>query len=132
VRPMTAEDIPACNALCDAAHGVTRGHELAQAIAHFGPMVVERGGRITGYASAPGFWLMNHGVADSETDLMTLLAGAAAASGRPVSLLLPHRQAGLFRRALEAGMRVVQPMTLMARGRYREPRGAAWFPSVLY
>jgi GNAT superfamily N-acetyltransferase len=131
VRPMELADIPACDALCEATHGIARRHELMQAAHKFGPMVVERGGRITGYASAPGFWLMNHGVAETETDLMTLLSGAAAATGQPVSLLLPHRQAELFRRALEAGMRVIQPMTLMAMGRYREPRGA-WFPSVLY
>ena len=46
--------------------------------------MVERGGRITGYATAPNFWLMNHGVAETETDLMTLLTGSAAATGQPV------------------------------------------------
>jgi predicted N-acetyltransferase YhbS len=131
VRAMTRADIPACDALCKATHGITRHHELEQSLSQFGPMVVERGGRITGYATAPNLWLMNHGVAETETDLMTLLTGCAAATGQPVSLLLPNRQASLFRRALESGMRVIQPMTLMTKGPYREPRGC-WFPSVLY
>jgi hypothetical protein len=64
-----------------------------------------------------------------------LLAGASAASAAagagPVSFLLPVRQAGLFRWCLGAGLRAVKPMTLMAMGCYREPRGV-WFPSVLY
>lgn len=131
VRPMTHADIPACDALCEATHGIRRHQELEQALSQFGPMVVERGGRVTGYTAAPNLWLMNHGVAETETDLMTLLTGSAAATGRPVSLLLPTRQASLFRRILETGMRVIQPMTLMAKGPYREPRGF-WFPSVLY
>jgi hypothetical protein len=131
VRPLSAEDLPACAALCEAVHGITRTHELRAALTRFAPMAVERGGRVTGYLSAPGVWLMNHGVAETEADMAALLAGAAMASGEPVPLLLPTRQAGLFRWCLGAGMRVVKPMTLMARGGYQEPRGC-WFPSVLY
>jgi ribosomal protein S18 acetylase RimI-like enzyme len=131
VRPLSAEDLPACAALCEMVHGTTRTHELGAALARFAPMAVERGGRLTGYLSAPGLWLVNHGIAETEADMAALLAGAAAAAAAPVSLLLPTRQAGLFRWCLGAGMRVVKPMTLMARGDYQEPRGS-WFPSVLY
>lgn len=131
VRPLSEADLPACAGLCEAAHGVARTHELRDALARFGPMVVERGGRVTGYLTAPDLWLMNHGVAETEEDMRALLAGTAAASAEPVSLLLPTRQADLFRWCLGAGMRVVKPMTLMARGGYREPEGC-WFPSVLY
>jgi hypothetical protein len=49
----------------------------------------------------------------------------------PLGLLLPIRQAGLFRWCLEAKLRPVKPMVLMSTGEYREPQGA-WFPSVLY
>ncbi len=110
-------------------HGVGRANEVREALRPFAPMVVERGGRVTGYLTAPGFWLMNHGAA--EEDMAALLAGAAAQAGA-VSLLLPVRQApGLFRWCLGAGMRVVKPMALMAMGQYWEPRGC-WFLSVLY
>jgi predicted DNA-binding protein (UPF0278 family) len=73
---------------------------------------------------------MNHGVAESEEDMKALLLGAAAAVEEPPALLVPLRS-GLFRWALEEGLRLVKPMNLMALGEYREPQGA-WFPSVLY
>ena len=130
VRPMAEGDLGACASLCAAVHGVDRTNEVREALRQFGPVVVERGGRVTGYLTAPDFWLMNHGVAEAEEDMAALLAGAAAHAGL-VSLLLPTRQAGLFRWCLGTGMRVVKPVTLMAMGEYREPRGR-WFPSVLY
>ena len=104
--------------------------ELRDALGRFGPMVVEREGRITGYLTAPGLWLMNHGIATSMEDMTARLAGTAAAAG-PVSLLVPTRQTALFRWCLAAGMRVVMPLTLMTRGAYGEPEGV-WFPSVYY
>ena len=132
VRPMAADDLGACAALCAAVHGAERTAELGAALGAFAPFVVERGGRVTGYLSAATFWLMNHGVAETEADMRALLAGASAAAGAgPVSFLLPVRQAGLFRWCLGAGLRAVKPMTLMAMGCYQEPRGV-WFPSVLY
>jgi len=93
--------------------------------------VVEREGRITGYLSAATFWLMNHGVAKTELDMRALLAGAGALSPEPLSLLLPTRQANLFRWCLHQGMRAIKPMTLMTMGHYQEPEGC-YFPSVLY
>lgn len=130
-RPLAEADLPACDMLCEAVHGVARAHELRQALRLFKPVVVERAGRITGYLTAPAFWLMNHGVAETVEDMRALLGGAAAMGSEPISLLLPTRQAELFRWCLSAGMRVVKPMTLMARGDYQDPRGA-WFPPVLY
>ena len=130
VRPMVEGDLGACAALHAAVHGVDRANEVREALRLFAPMVVERGGRVRGYLTAPGFWLMNHGVAEAEEDMAALLAGAAALAGS-VSLLLPMRQAGLFRWCLGAGLRAVKPMTLMAMGEYREPE-RCWFPSVLY
>lgn len=131
VRPMTESDLAACDALCEAAHGITRGHELRNALPLFGPLVLDDGRRVTGYLTAPGLWLANHGVAESEEDMIALLAGAAEHRRAPVSLLLPSRQAGLLRWSLGAGMRVVKPMTLMAQGAWREP-ARCWFPSVFY
>jgi hypothetical protein len=52
-------------------------------------------------------------------------------SPEPLSLLLPTRQANLFRWCLHQGMRAIKPMTLMTMGRYQEPEGC-YFPSVLY
>jgi GNAT superfamily N-acetyltransferase len=97
----------------------------------FTPFVVEHEGRITGYLSAATFWLMNHGVAETEQDIRELIVGAASMSSEPVSFLLPTRQASFFRWCLGEGMRVVKPTTLMTMGTYQEPKGC-YFPSVLY
>lgn len=131
VRPMTTQDLGACGALCIAVHGIERTHELGDAPRVFTPFVVEREGRITGYLSAATFWLMNHGVAETEQDMRALLAGAGAMSPEPLALLVPTRQANLFRWCLHHGMRAIKPMTLMTMGHYQEPRGC-YFPSVLY
>jgi hypothetical protein len=48
-------------------------------------------------------------------------------------MLLPIRNASLFRWALSEGLRVLKPMTLMSMGKYNKPRLAGtWFPSVAY
>jgi hypothetical protein len=94
-------------------------------------VVAERDGRIVAYASAPHFAILNHGVAETEDDLRALLCGAAAGRPDPLALLVPTRQAALYRWCLAQGLRSTKPMTLMARGRWQEPRGS-WFPSIEY
>ncbi|MGB2622514.1 MAG: hypothetical protein WA857_02520 [Candidatus Acidiferrum sp.] len=61
--------------------------------------------------------------------LAELLAAAEAFQGP--GILVPTRNAGLFRWCLENGLRVVQPMTLMTMGLYNEPAGA-YLPSILF
>lgn len=131
VRRLRQTDIPACAALCKAVHGVTRTHELASPNPMRDPMVIERNGRITGYLTAPAVWLLNHGVAETPADMRALIVGAAAITRRPASLLLPVRGNPMFEWALTQGLKVVMPLTLMARGAYAHPR-QSWFPSVLY
>ena len=86
---------------------------------------------MTGYLSAATFWIMNHGVSETEQDMRALVLGAASMSSEPVSFLLPTRQASFFRWCLREGLRVLKPGTLMAMGIYQEPNGC-YFPSVLY
>ena len=131
VRPFVAGDLDACGLVCDQVHGVRRTSELRDAAQAFKPYVVERDGRITGYLTAATFWQLNHGLAETEADMGALIAGASAASDEPVALLLPIRQASLFRWCLAEGLRIVKPMLLMTTGFYQEPAGA-WFPSVFY
>jgi len=73
----------------------------------------------------------NHTVAKTEEDMKALLMGAVPMNSEPLSLLLPVRQASLFRWCLDQGFRAVLPMTLMAMGEYQEPDGC-YFPSILY
>ncbi len=133
VRPMDQEDLAECADICRKIHGFDRTNELKSTmqLGMFRPMVLVLHNEITAYASSPNFWAFNHGVAKSEEDMRELLRGASAASGEPVSLLLPTRQASLFRWCLAEGLRIVKPMTLMAMGEYQEPRGS-YFPSVVY
>ena len=125
VRPPVEDDLDECARLCRAVHGIERTNELRDSLA--GTLVAHRSGRLTGYGVVS---YGGHAVAESEEDLWAILA-AAGEAGDDIGFLLPTRQAGLLRRCLEAGMRGVKQMTLMARGEYREPRGS-WLPSVWY
>lgn len=131
VRPLSPDDVAACTALCERVHGITRSSEIRLALERFRPLLAVREGRETGYATTLELWAAGHGVAESAGDLEALICAGSSQAGGPVSLLLPIRQAGLFRWCLEAGLRIVKPMTLMAMGGYLEPRGC-FFPSVSY
>jgi len=132
VRPVTEKDLEPCAALCRATHGFDRTGELRESLTMFHSMLLERNGRVVAYASAPTFWILNHAVAATEQDLHDLMLGAgAAAGGEPLSMLLPIRQASLFRWCLAQGLRVVKPMTLMSTGEYQEPTTPFW-PSVQF
>ncbi len=130
VRPVTEDDLEACEALCTKVHGFPRTGALRDSIQAFAPFAAVRDGRVVAYATALTFWPMAYGVAESEDDMKALLLGAAAAIDEPIALLVPL-QSGLFPWCLEQGLRGVKPMNVMSRGEYQEPRGS-WFPSVLY
>lgn len=127
VRTATANDLAACDALCQRVHGHSRSGELRDAIQSGNARVLERAGRITGYATGIAFF--SHAVGESNEDVQALIAAAPRFDGP--GFLVPTRNAALLRWCLEQGLRVVQPMTLMSMGRYEEPRGA-WLPSISY
>jgi len=127
VRPAQAGDLAACNDLCLRVHGHDRGGELNDAIQQGTAVVAESRGRVTAYASSVAFF--GHAVGDTNEDLEALIATATAFQGP--GILVPTRNAGLFRWCLESGLRVVQQMTLMTMGLYNEPAGA-YLPSVLF
>ena len=127
VRPANESDRDACNALCVRVHGHDRSPELLDAITQGTATVVEHNGRITGYTTGISF--LGHAVGESNEDLKALI-GAATEFPHP-GFLLPTRNGELFRWCLENGLRVVQPMTLMSKGLYNEPRGA-FLASILY
>jgi L-amino acid N-acyltransferase YncA len=127
VRPAQATDLDACNGLSRRVHGFDRGTELAQAIENKTAVVVERAGRITGYASALAFF--GHATAETNTDMQSLLASVESFAGP--GILVPSRNGALLRWCLANGLRIIQPLTLMSIGLYNPPAGA-WLPSVLY
>jgi GNAT superfamily N-acetyltransferase len=127
VRRAKSSDLEACNKVALHVHGHHRGGELTDAIQQGTASVVERDGRITGYASSLAFY--GHAVAETNPDLQAMIA-AVDGFGGP-GFLAPTRNSQLFRWCLANGLRVVQPMTLMSLGLYNHPEGV-FLPSVLY
>ncbi len=132
VRALKEEDYASCAELCRLVHGFDRMNELKHTPPFLTSFVTLRDGRITGYASAPQFWALNHAVAETMSDMCALLTGASnLLQGETISFLLPTRQSSLFRWCLQKGLRVLKPMTLMSMGEYHEPR-SCYLPSVGY
>jgi predicted N-acetyltransferase YhbS len=127
VRAALEADVKACNSLCKAVHGHERGGELSDAIKQGTAVVAEHNGWVTAYASAIGFF--GHAVGRTNYDLQALIASVPSFLGP--GIIVPTRNAALFRWCLENGLKVVEPMTLMTIGLYNEPTGA-YLPSVLY
>lgn len=127
VRIAREHDLDACGELCVRVHGHDRNGELRDAIAAETARVVERRGQVSGYATGFGYgW---HAVAETNEDMVALLASAEAFMG--LGILVPSRNLGLLGWCLGHGMRIVQQSTLMTIGLYNEPSGA-WLPSVSY
>jgi L-amino acid N-acyltransferase YncA len=127
VRPALLSDLEACNRLSRKIHGHDRGGELADAIRQGTAKVVERTARITGYTSSMAFF--GHSMGETVRDLQALISSAEAFGGP--GILVPTRNAPLFRWCLDNGLRVKHPMTLMSLGMYQEPAGS-FLPSILY
>jgi predicted N-acetyltransferase YhbS len=127
VRVADPQDVAACNALALRVHGHHRGGELQEAVSHGTATVVNRGGRVTAYATQVAFF--GHAVAETTDDLRALIAASPSFDGP--GFLVPSRNGELMRWCLESGLRITQPLTLMTKGLYNEPVGA-YLPSVLY
>jgi predicted N-acetyltransferase YhbS len=127
VRPAQFADLEACNALARGIHGFERSSELEHGMKQKTALVVERDGRVSGYASTLAFF--GHATAETNLDLEALIASVESFGGP--GILVPVRNSSLFRWCLSNGLRLVQPMTLMSMGLYNEPAGA-WLPSVTF
>ncbi|AGB23378.1 sortase-like acyltransferase [Mycobacterium sp. JS623] len=127
VRPATADDTQACDAICRWVHGHDRHAELQAWIAAGTARVVERNNDIAGYATGFGYgW---HAVGRTDDDVAALLGSAETLMG--LGVLVPSRNTALMKWCFEAGLRIVQQSTLMTVGLYNEPQGS-WLPSISY
>jgi predicted N-acetyltransferase YhbS len=129
VRHLKRKDLKACAELCLRVHDIVRTNELKDTLKLPSAFVLIRDGRLTAYTSAVAYW--GHGVAETDEDMQALLLGVAATRKEPLEFILPIRQAKFFQWCLSEGLRVIKPMTLMARGHYQIPRGC-FFTSATY
>ncbi len=127
VRPMNENDVAECNNLTFRIHGHTRHQDLLDGIGQGMAFVANRSGKITGYTT--GLSYFGHTIGETNEDIKALIGAAEVFPG--VGFLLPTRNAEVLRWCLENGLKIVQPMTLMSRGVYQEPRGA-FIPSILF
>ena len=127
VRAAAESDLDTCNRLCHETHGHDRAGELRDMMSRGVVTVVEREGRITGYATTIGFF--GHALGETNEDLQALIGTAKEFAGP--GFLLPMRNSELFRWCLQQRLRVVQTLTLMTKGTYTEPRHP-FLPSILY
>lgn len=118
-------DLEACAELCSRLHGYARREDLLEGLELRSLTVVTREGRVTGYST--GVHFRGHTVAETNGDAKALIA--AAEDLPEPGLLMPARNAELLRWALDHGLRITQPLTLMTRGWYEAGEGA-WLPSI--
>lgn len=141
VRLATESDLEYCNAICKSIHGHDRNGELKDSIKQGIAKVVLTGNKITGYTS--GLTYFNHSVGLANDDLKALIASETATSSSSSSstttsegyggpgILIPTRNAELFRWCINNNLRLVHQLTLMTAGMYNEPAGC-YMPSILY
>lgn len=127
VRSAGIEDIEECNELCIKIHGHHRKGDLGDAIHQKTASVVERNGRITGYATQIGFF--GHAVSETNDDLKALIGAAQGFAGP--GILLPTRNSEVMRWCLDNGLKIIQPLSLMSYGPYNVPKGA-FLPSIIF
>ncbi len=127
-RPATPADYDAMDALCRDVYRISRKGEYATLTAvGFPAFVLDRGNGITGYVIGTA---IGHGVAQSDDDMLALLAGIGATTP-DAHAHIAMRQGTLYRRALAAGHRNRKVMNLMTYGPYEEPQGT-YCPSVMF
>jgi hypothetical protein len=134
VRPLTAADVDAADALCVATQRVSRRNELLGMIAN-GPAIGcvphgrFEGSRLTAFV-VPSFF--GFGAAESAEDLIVTSRVAVAAMPPPLQrLIIPTNNGPLFREALKQGLRALKVGQMMAIGPYERPTGF-YAPSIAY
>lgn len=124
-RTATADDLPAMDDLCRSVYRITRKEESAGLMQLGFPAFVLDRGHVAGYLLGTP---VGHGVAETDDDMIALLAGMGATTPGATALV-PLRNGELYRRALAAGHSNRKVMILMALGPYEQPQGT-YCPSV--
>jgi predicted N-acetyltransferase YhbS len=121
----TEKDLASCNRLCLRLHGYARTEDLQEAVRLGSLTIVERAGRLRGYST--GVHFRGHTIAETNDDAKALISWAQELPEPGV--LMPAGNGELLRWALENGLRITQPLSLMTEGFYQPPEGA-FLPSI--
>jgi GNAT superfamily N-acetyltransferase len=127
VRQAQMSDLEAMDNLYYQIHCHRRTNAIESSIEHGTAMIAESNGLMEGYMSDSGFG--GHAVGISNKSIYALLG--AAREFKMSGIMIPIRNAPLFKWCLDHGMRIVAPANLMVKGWYQEPKGA-FLPSCLY
>ena len=120
-----SEDIEACDRLCMRLHGYVRLDDISEALRSGYFSVVRREGRVTGYTT--GIHFRGHTIGETNQDVELLIA--AAQELPDPGILMPASNGELLRWAIDNGLRITQPLSLMTLGFYQPPAGA-FLPSI--
>jgi GNAT superfamily N-acetyltransferase len=128
IRSIGTGDLEAVRRLSEATYGFSRAGDAERLLAAGIPgFLREREGRAVGYRIVS---LFGHAGAESEDDLLALIAHSARHAPPPLArFLCPLHRPELFRRCLEAGHRALKQLSYLSHGDYREPAGA-YLPSI--
>ena len=127
VRSATQEDLSSCARVAERVFGFSRDFELRNAIGQKVATVIDRGGKITGYATGLGF--RGHAAALTTVELMMLMAVTPQLPGP--GFFVPTRNGELLRWLLDGGLRMEWPAMLMSRGDWEQGSGA-FLPSIAF
>ena len=128
VRPLTRDDLAQVERLSAQHYGYSRANDAAQLLKMEMPgFVRERGGRVVAYQLAT---LFGHAAADSDDDLLALVAQTARRVPPPMAVVIvPMSQSPLFRAALSRGFRMAKVLNYMSLESFRPVHGPA-LPSI--
>ncbi|MEO8683209.1 MAG: GNAT family N-acetyltransferase [Devosia sp.] len=128
VRPATAADLSAIQAFDQRATGLSRPSMVAALCAVGNTLVLERAGRLVGYAIARQFgrgYVIGPCAAESAEDARRLIEAHLAALQREFVRIDVYAKDGLSGWLEEIGLKQVSQAVAMVRGRLPEPDGPA-------
>ena len=118
------QDLPACNDLCLPSTATTAPPNSPTPSTRHRPVAESQAAS----PPTPPLAFHGHAIAENNADLCAL---SPPPQPRGPGILVPPRNAALFRWRLANGLQVTQTMTLMTLGLYNNPAGA-YLPSILY
>jgi len=128
IRPLTIDDCVSIKSLSQQSYGFSRAGDAAYLLAaQFPGFLRERDGHEVGYLISS---LFGHASAETEDDLLALIAHAARYVPPPMAVFIcPLSQPHLFRRALAEGHRTLKVLSYMSLGGFTAPTGSH-LPSI--